>query len=336
MKKVLITGATSSQHSIDAHKRNSRFSGLLTAGLNFSGVFGEMKSLPIDFDRKILDEYDTVLIGLSPFSSLSAHKSYAVLNTLSKVLDSGKPFKIILDAPDPHLIYTSYSSVLKNPSIFTKSLYSSREGYDKVVSDEVYKNELFDAIKFVLSGSYDTISPKLPYYNFSREEYGIPKNINKEDYSLSFDSIFKDTFHVKLGEKSKFWCTDSNNTVWAKKMSATLAKPVLNLKRTQYDTELDLISRFQQAYGYLLPTYKNNLPWWSPNIMLSLSCGIPVFSDWRHTGAISSYWSVLPQSAEDMTNEQRYELSVMQKETYLSKTMSWEEVCKISTEIVLS
>jgi hypothetical protein len=336
MKKVLITGATSSQYSIDAHKRNSRFSGLLTAGLNFSGVSAQMKSLEMDFDGNNLKEYDTVLIGLSPFSSLSANKSYTSLNTLTKVLESGVKFKIILDAPDPQLVYTSYSSIIKNPEIFTKSLYSSREGFKNVQTDSQLKNKLIQTIEYILTGDYDIVVPEVPYFEFSRDAYGIPKTSSSKTYSLNFDSIFSDTFHVKLGEKSKFWCTDNNNTVWAKKISATLSKPVLNLKRTQYDTDIDYIHRLQQSYGYLLPTYKNNLPWWSANTMLSLSCGIPVFSEWRHTQKMSGYWSVLPQTAEDMSHEQRYELSVMQKETYLAKTTTWEEICKISTKTVLS
>ncbi len=334
MKKVLITGATSSQYSMDAHKRNARFAGLLNSALSFQGVHTELKSLPIDSVEKDISEYSSVVVGLAPVTSLSANKFYTSISALSHAIKDNK-HKIFFDAPDPVLVFQSYKSVLKNPNILTKSLYSTREGYQKIVDDSSYRNSVLETLEYLLEGNYDIIYPSLPYYSPTREMYGIPSGIGSFT-GLNFDSLFADRFNVSIKEKSKYWLAESPSTKWGKGISLTLSKPVIPVKRSAYDTEADYISRMQNSFGYLNGTYKNDTLWWSPNTMLALSCGVPVFSDWRHTGQLGVDWSGLPHSVEDITYEERCSLAMSQKVKYLDALPDWQEASELAVKTIIT
>jgi hypothetical protein len=331
MDKVLVTGATASQYSREAHDRSTRFGGLLSDALQNCGVSVDVKSMGIESSSKDLTDYDSVLVGMAPITSLSSNKMYTALHTFMNAYEDGKA-KVFFDAPEPHLVYQSFKSVLNNPAILSKNLYAKREGYEKVSTDVILNKKILSTIEFLLDGDYDIIVPSVPYYEASRENYGIPLGKSGQFYALNFDSKFKDDFNILLGEQAKYWSAENISSKWSRNISKTIAKPVLGIKRSSYDTNKDYVSRFQHSYGYLLETYKNSTPWWSPNIMLSLSCGAPVFSDWRHTGSLGTTWSGLPHSVEELTHEERYALSVGQKESYLKSAPDWVEQAKFLKE----
>lgn len=332
MEKVLITGATSSQSSGDAHKRSARFAGLVNSAFNFCGYQSVMKSVSVAHKTQDLDEYSLVIVGMAPFTSMSANKIYPALNTLSLAAEQNKAV-VLLDAPEPHLVFQSFKSVLANPDIFLKELYAGREGYVNVHSDKKLQKRLLSTIDFVVSGDYEVVVPSLPYFNGSRDIYGIPGT--KTLHQLNFDGLFVDRKFDVLNKESKFWLAESASNRWARDIAKTLSKPTLNVRRTQYDTESDYISRMQKAYGYLLNTYKNSTPWWSANIVLALSCGVPVFSDWRHTGSLGMSWSGLPYTVENMSREERYELAVLQSHSYFSSVPEWSDSAKSATSKLL-
>jgi hypothetical protein len=332
MKKVLITGATSSQGSIDAHNRTARFAGLLNSTLAYSSIDSTLNFCSMSTSTTDLENYDLVVAGISPVSSLSANKIYNVLNVIAQMKDTGR-LKILLDAPEPHLVYQSLKSILVKPELLIKDLYSSREGYGLVSTDKNKFNELMSAVEFLLDGNYDIITPSIPYYNFSREEYGVPTGGNT--FSYNFDSIFLDNLHYDKTAVAKYWLAENVKTKWAKSMGLTVSKPVLSVKRNAYETKYDYIYRMQNSYGFMLNTYKNGLPWWSANLMLALSCGVPVFSDWRHTGELGDCWSSLPYTVESMSAEERLILAQEQLKTYSEKLNSLDTVAKqVATQLL--
>lgn len=334
MKQVLITGSTSSQFSNEAQKRSPRFCGLLNTAFSYSGSSVQVQSVSVSEEKSIFDSYDVVIVGLAPFTSFSANNIINALNTVSTVAES-KKLKILFDAPEPHLVYQSFDSILKNNSILDKSIYSRRAGHSLVVSNNKFRKSILKTMDFLLSGDYDVVVPSVPYFSGTRDIYGIPKSKSHQDLiSLNFDQLFKSLDNSSIDVKSKYWLAENINAKWAKDISKTLSNPVLGVKKTQYDTEVDLIKRMQESHGYLLNTYKNGNPWWSPNISVALSCGTPVFSDWRYTGALGVYWSSLPHTVEDLSTEDRILLSSQQREVYYSHLNSFDnEVSKLNKTI---
>ena len=321
MKKVLITGATASQSSLEANKQKTRFSGLIYKALTDGGVSTELRDTEY---QETFDIYDRVIIGLAPFTSLSANKIYTALDALNR---AGDKAIILLDSPDPHLVYKSISSVLSNHSILSKSLYEKRLGFKRFLEDKSFSDSVFAGVERLASGINTAVIPSVPYYSHSMDSLRLG---TESIIELNFDSYFKDdNFYVEK-EKSSYWLADSNKSIWVKDIQGTVYSPVLNFKRSHYDSDLDLVERITGSFGYLKNNHKYDNPWWSRNIMLALSCGVPVFSDWRQTSIMGECWRLLPHTVETISHSERKELADEQKSSYLSFCPSWEEICEYS------
>lgn len=316
MKKVLITGATSSQHSAQANDRSIKFSGLLKSSLEYSGVNVELRKVNLD---ESFDEYDKVLIGLAPFTSLSANNIYTALHTLEKVKNKAVVF---LDNPDPSTVFTSFNSVVKNKNIMSKDLYAKRNNYHQVTSNKKFFNSVLEGINLILCGKIPIVIPTVPYFKYSTE---ILKINTDSLIPINFDSYFADDYFYEEREYSKYWLTDTRTSEWIKTIQNTIYNPVINYKRNNYDYDLDLINRILNSYGYLKTTHKYNIPWWSRFIMLTLSAGVPVVSDWRQTQIMGKSWDLLPHTIESMTHKERKLLAEEQKISYLSMCPTWKE-----------
>ena len=321
MKKVLITGATASQSSVQANYRNIRFSGLLNNALLNSGVESELR----DVSRtETFESYDKVVVGLSPFTSLSANKIYTALDTLNR---SGDKAVLLVDAPDPHLVYRSMVSALNNPSNLSKSLYSKRAGFDSFVKDKNFSNSVVSGIERVISERLPLVVPSVPYFSHTSSSLRVATD---DLIELNFDSYFEKENYYAGRESSSYWLADSRSNIWVEQIKETVSNPILNYKRSHYDSDIDLTDRILGSFGYLRNNYRYDNPWWSRNIMLTLSCGVPVFSDWRFTSKMGDSWSLLPHSAEELNHLDRKDLAEEQKSSYLSLCPSWKEICEYS------
>lgn len=326
MKKILITGATASQHSKEANFRNIRFSGLLQKSLESSTTSVVMASASLE---SIQDDYDKYIIGLAPFTSMSANKIYEALSLLNNVSDKSTVF---LDAPDPHLVAKSFDSILKNPSIITKEIYRKRTGHQKTLGDKEFSDSVLGGIDKFLQGNFSVIVPSLPYFKYTQDYLKIPTNNLIE---LNFDSYLASIEYKNTEGSGKYWLTDSTTNSWTRKISETIANPILNVKRSHYDANVDLVDRMSSACGYLLATHYRDFPWWSANTMFALSCGIPVVSDWTHTSVMGEDWRHLPHTLESMSTDERKNLAARQKLSYLIHCPSWGEICEYSTSQII-
>lgn len=337
MKKVLLTGATASQSSTSANARNIRFTGLLHSALSKTGAYPEIRRYSID-DKSVEDmsEYSSAVIGLSPFGSMSSNRIYEALYAASIAAEQSK-LTVLLDAPDPHLVFKSFDALLKNTSILTRDIYSSRSGYSVVVSDPEVRSKILSVVELIVSGAVKVIVPSVPYAqkSYTRDTYKIPSVEGFSDLlALNFDSYFQDYNKIVLHSEPSFWVSDFPKSKFIQSLSKTLSSPVMKVNQTAYEHSIDTIERLQSSRGYLLSTQSNELPWWSPNIMLALSCGVPVFSDWRHTSELGTEWTHLPASMEHLSVEHRLVLSSRQKESYLEAAPSWGEAVRQASTIL--
>lgn len=322
---IFITGSTASHCSSDAHKRSTRFADLLNNSFRSAGFSSIVRTPEIDMTMTQVEEFDSVIVGLAPFTSLSSHRIFPALHTLGLALRAGTG-AVLLDAPDPYLVFKSFRSVLANPEILTKKIYSSRDQYGLVASDKDTRDLIMETIETVSNGDVKIIVPSLPYYESTRSAYGIPTSTNHSELiSLNLDGFRNLEFNPLGVGESKYWSTDDSKSKWSKAVEKTLAKTVLPLKRTAYDTNNDYIDRLKNSYGCLIPTYKDGLPWWSPNLLLSLSSGTPVYSDWKLTEHLGYFWSTLPHSAEELTVDEKIEHARAQMIYYLNTVVNWED-----------
>lgn len=318
MKKVLITGTTASHTSVQANLRNMKFTGLLSMSLIHSGVEIELRDVS---SSESFEQYDKVIVGLSPFTSLSSNKIYNALDTINR---SGDKTVLLMDSPDPHLVYRSMISAVNNPSIMSKDLYSQRRDFQEFINNKKFSESVVSGMNKVLNEKLPLLVPSVPYFSHTTDSL----RVTTEDLiELNFDSFFESDNYHEERKSSKYWLADSRKNIWVEQIKDSVSNPVLNFKRSHYDSDIDLVDRIIDSFGYLKNNHKYDNPWWSRNIMLTLSCGIPVFSDWRHTSKMGDSWSLLPHTVEEMSNTQRKELSLEQKSSYLSLCPSWEEIC---------
>lgn len=318
MKKVLVTGSTASQCSAEAHRRSARFSGMLVEALTSIGFDVDFKELSVDTPSANFESYDSVIVGLAPISSLSAHRIYPALSALYYAIEQGKA-TVLFDAPEPHLAINSFKYTIENPTSLVKNLYGKRSGYWSVANNFAVADRILAAVERVAYTPLTTIIPSVPFYTFSATAIDIPTAGNSSNLvQVNFDRGLSEEKDFRLRETSKYWLSENHKNKWSKTVEKTLSKPVLPLRRSAYDTAKDLSSRIHDSYGVLFGTYKDGLPWWSPNVMLSLNSGVPVFSDWKVTASLGDAWTLLPHQAEDMTYEERFSLATMQLTQYLN------------------
>ena len=128
MSKILITGMSAPHASAEANKRSLSFAGLICNVLSQMGHEVVQDDPDISWNINDLDQYDLVLIGLSPLTSLSANRVYGALNLIDLLQESSK-LRFFIDAPEPTRITASLRAIVKTPDNLTKPFYSYRKGF---------------------------------------------------------------------------------------------------------------------------------------------------------------------------------------------------------------
>ena len=107
--KVLITGCTAQQASSKTALRTPTFSTLIAQALKDGGASVSIAEPSIYMSKEALQEYDTVLVGVAPPTSLSANKIYPAFSVASKAREIGN-LALFLDAPEQYKLQSSLKS----------------------------------------------------------------------------------------------------------------------------------------------------------------------------------------------------------------------------------
>ena len=111
MSKILITGMSASHASHSANSRSISFAGVLKTVLTLQGHEVTQLDPEVSWNTKDFEEYDSVLVGLSPLTSLSANRVYGALSVIDVLLDTDK-LVFFLDAPEPNRITSSLRAII--------------------------------------------------------------------------------------------------------------------------------------------------------------------------------------------------------------------------------
>ena len=132
MSKILITGMTSSHTSENANMRSLSFAGVLNHVLTVNGHEVIQDQPSVSWNLNDLAEYDAVLVGISPITSLSSNYAYGALSVIDVLLDDPR-LKLFIDSPEPTRITSSLRAISKTPDNITKPFYSYRKGFSQDV-----------------------------------------------------------------------------------------------------------------------------------------------------------------------------------------------------------
>ena len=326
--KVLITGTTSPQASIKTANRIPTFAALMTHSLMSQGVTAHLIEPHLSVDDKLIAEYDYVLVGIAPPTSLSANRVYPAFSIANKALRAGK-LLLFIDAPEPYKIQSSLKSCHLNVSDLQKPFYKMRRGYNEFVASEEVQREVYDFIDFLYTSPWPALLyPAFPWSTTAPVRKALPNADVVVPINLDADLLTLDRISHDLDSEKTYWTCDAPNTRWAKKVSQTLVNPVFATRRRRWDLEEVTLGRMKNSVGTLISLYRSDEVWWSPAVAQSLSVGVPVATDWRHSQILGPEWSVLPSSMEDMTSSERFELAITQRDFYVGAVNSWDQTIK--------
>jgi len=319
MSKILLTGMTAPQSSLNANTKNLTFSSAINSALQNSGHTVVWEDPKIDITKEELDSYDSVIVGIAPITSLSANKIYGALNIINSLWGSEK-LSLLIDAPNVSQIATTLRSVKNNPETLTKQFFSNKKGYSSVVSDQNLKSNILKSIDNLLDQDWPTtLVPVLPWkQSYSDKELNLPELAKKSIIYLNLDSyLIQDP--VEQLDRIYKWTADQPESMWTKKISKTIGLPVSPAKLNKGATDKDVLHQISRSVGILLAPYKNEGTWWSYRYIQSINSLTPVATFWEESGSIGAEWNLLASTIDSMSEEKRVLIAIAQRESYIAK-----------------
>jgi hypothetical protein len=331
MSRILITGMTASQMSVSANKRSLSFAGVMLNVLTSAGHEVHLVEPGIDWTEQDLASYDSVLVGVSPLTSLSANKCYGALHIIDLLWDDRR-LVLFIDAPHPAQITSSLRAISANPNNLTKPFYSYRRGYQSVNTPEV-SERLLGTVNRLLTGDWPvTLYPSLPWHNVELLEEELPEGALLNGVNL--DSFLIEPAVENSNERYTRWVYETNKVVWMTKLAKVLSFPILPIRGHKGTDDEACLEEISKSYGVLLPQYKGGT-WWTYRYAQAMNSGTPVATEWRESQAIGDAWAVLATAIETMSDEQRASLSTHQTAQYLASIPSRERAIRILEDLVL-
>lgn len=324
--KVLITGCTSQQASKKHAERTPTFSNLLGQNFKNAGIEVTFASPQISWEKAYLEEFDLVIVGIAPTTSISANKIYPAFITANKCREIGN-LALLIDAPESFKIPPSLNAWLNESSTF-KSFYDRRRSYFDVIESPELKAEIKSFVEYLSNEQWPiTFYPSYPWSNTELLVKYLP-NLPAE----KFIGVSVDSYILLQAEKTKnyylndeYWVCDSF-TPSGKNYVQMLTKKVVPIKKHVWEVESETLARIRGAVGTIVSTYRNNESWWSPALAQSLSQGVPVVHDWKITGYMGEEWKHLATSVELMDSVERTELAFAQKQSYLNQLPTQDDI----------
>lgn len=334
--KVLITGCTAQQASSRTALRTPTFSSLLTRALEEAGVAVELVEPTKHITSKQLSEYASVIVGIAPPTSLSANKVYPAFAIANKARKLGK-LSLFIDAPEQYKLQASLKSVSLNVADLSKEFYQNRKSYSHLVSDSEFRADVFEFNEFLYTERWPTtFFPALPWSKLETISKSLPNTDSDNLVPVEIDSYILRAPFVQAnfsGSKGYMTC-DVPATKWARSIITTLNCDVVATRFSRWEKQETTLERIRSSVATIASVYRNNEPWWSPALSQSLSVGVPAVTDWRLTAFLGPEWGHLASRIEEMDSEERFNLAINQKESYMKNIMSWENTSQFVLQTI--
>jgi hypothetical protein len=283
----------------------------------------------VETDYKALNEYDLVLVGVSPILSLSSNRAYGALKVINELKTSEKMMYIV-DSPEPEKIQISLRSVLKSPETLFKNFYKSRSEFSRVSEDKNTRNNLLSAVEHLsLSWGKKTIYPSSPFINDEDVDRAVFRDETRYFRGVSIDSRLMSTNVFDLlfpRARKKSWVATDIRSKWVSNLKKTLRHDVRALKKSKADNDVDVELSISDSLGLIAGPQANRMLWWSYPIVQAMNTGTVVATDWQIGAKAGGSWTYLPSYFEDCQSvHELIDIARSQRETYLGNIDSVKE-----------
>ena len=313
LMKILFTGMAS--HHTKPSSNVTFFKTLSERVETFSTI--EWATPSVTWTEDYLNQYDYVVVGLTPPTSLSANKVYGALHTINVMYDSPK-LVMVLDHPQLWQYKHGFNSIDSDPTSIFTNFYSKRREFS--LAKEAYVESIAEANKKLLTKKWPkTIYPSLPW--------GSSRNIDKLLGLCAEESLipvnldaFLLTKDEPLGKKvGSGWVSDQLKSRWLSDLSKLLTLPVGSIRSSKKLSDSDAFESIKNSFGLLMAPQERGVGvWWSYRLIQALNSNTPVLSDWKETSRLGPEWSLLGYELENQTKEDIINIAKLQKESYVS------------------
>lgn len=318
MANILITGMTSSQASSRLGEKSTSFSALIARALTSRGHSVTWEPASVKWDLDYLSQFDSVLVGVAPVTSLSANYAYGALSVIYQLLGD-KRLTLFLDAPQPRQITAALRAVTPDPYSLFKPFYRNRREYSLVSSDAALMTYVSGAVNALLNEPWPTtLYPTLPWKKDDPElKKALPDGATAALVGLNLDTLIAPTEASSEAPAGDRWVLDTAKSKWAQSTISMLLLPVTPAKWHKGWTDRQIENNMRQSVGVLVTPHKPGGTWWTPRYMQALNSRVPVATDWKESAFLGSQWNVLAATIEAMDHAERAALSDTQRELYL-------------------
>lgn len=326
MSKIFLTGMSAQQASPSLNSKSLSFAGLVHSALIDAGHEVVWASPSVYMTEDALNEFDAILVGVSPITSMSANRLYGALNVIKTMWGSSK-LTLFVDTPTPSQIEVGLKSVITNPDSLIKPFFSYRKEYSNVVADKKLFNNAIDCINTLYNEDWGkTIYAQLPWK--SLDSVKISKNAKKTLIGLNLDSYVISELNEKEDRANK-WVYDDSNSPWYKNQIKFLNLPTSPMKINRGSYDNDVMGQILRSVGVLISPDKRDGTGWNYRYVQSLNAGTPIITDWKESSVLGEAWSVLAYSIEEMSQSKRNLIALAQKESYLANIPNKKNALKL-------
>lgn len=332
--RILLTGSTSSHVSARKNAIMPTFMGQINKALSYAGHDVLWTEPSVTMSYEFVEEFDSVIVGVAPPNSTSAHRIYGALSVIDHAHKAGN-LRLVVDAPDPKRVWAGIRAIHNKPEELIKEFYTKRKEYRKAENPEVFER-LKSSIDFLYLEQWPTtVFPMFPWMGFPSVSSEIERTDNSNLVGLNFDEEILSTKSFPSSQGNDYWVADNMTSVWTRNIEKTINSPVIAMSDSKRETAEVVMNRLSSSIGCLVSVYSKGSPWWSVSLSQALHRQIPVVTDWRLSQSVGDSWTVLAHSIEDMNSNSRAMLANSQKEEYLKAVPSWKDSVELACDALV-
>lgn len=271
----------------------------------------------LSWKRSDLEQFDEIIFGFSPPTSMGANHIYAAIQVLNKLYESPK-LKLVVDSPQMWQYKNSVRAFKRDPDQIFGSFYSNRKNYLEAKSGKTREHADGLAEKLSTVQWPTTIVPILPWSNLdsikSKVSFISPDSI----VALNLDSFLLTKETPNIG-RTEQWAADNVNSNWVKTIDGTTRFPIVSVKKNNKPKDSESESVIKTSAGLLVaPQDRNMGTWWSYRYIQGLNTVTPIATAWSEACALGEEWALLPYHIEDMQPYERQHVAFTQLKSYES------------------
>lgn len=317
MAKIFLTGMTSAHCSSDLNNRSLNFAGVINKVLTLAGHTVVWGNPSVYMSKKQFSDYDAVIVGVSPATSLSSNRIYGALHLIEEFWGDDK-MTLFVDVPTVSQITSSFKSFSASKEYLTKPFFSKRKEYDSVLGSQEIFDKVFSSARRLGSSSWanNTIYPALPWK--TRSLIKLNDNAKIRLFKVNLDSYILSENDVSIySEKINKWVCDQPRSKWAVKIQNHLSLPVVPMKWDKRIDDIQVMNQIARSSAVLICPDQRDGTYWNYQYVQAMNAGVPVATQWQESYTLSECWGVLASNIDAMDNNQRKSLAASQKQSYI-------------------